>query len=294
MCGMKRQREDIRRRMSDLKGLGIPWLPQVGRNSVLRAMVPTPWHSHAGCIEIVYCQHGTCEYESGKGLYRLTPGKVFVSRPDERHRMMSNPYGLATYYLLFRVAPAASASGLERELRLLSGRLLGLPRLFDGGSRVGTCFAQLLRLVSQPASGMAAAERRLRVLNAAISLLLAVVDAAALPPANGVSSRIQAVADEMRAAPGRAYPVEELASRIGYSTSSFQNAFKTTVGHTPHAYLLKCRIERAKELLEAGGRSVISIAEELGFPSSQHFASRFRLATGVSPTAWASPEKSFS
>lgn len=282
---MKERQDDIRRRVRDLAECGLPWLSQVGRNSVLRTMEPTSWHAHAGCIEVVYCQHGTVDYESGDKTYHLTPGKIFVSRPGERHRMMSNPHGLATYYLLFRVSPPAPASGLEKELRLLANRLRKVPRLFDGGNRVGTCFAQLLRLVSSPSGNPV--ERRLRALNASLSLLLAVVDAATLPPSNGVSSRIQAVADEMRANPGRAYPVEALAARVGYSTSSLQNAFKTTVGHTPHAYLLKCRIERAQELLAAGGRSVISIAEELGFPSPQHFASQFRRATGVSPTAWA-------
>ena len=82
-----------------------------------------------------------------------------------------------------------------------------------------------------------------------------------------------------------------LAERIGYSPTSLLNGFKAATGYTPHAYLVKCRIERAKELLDCGAKNVTSVAEELGFPSPQHFATQFRNATGLTPSGWRSRER---
>lgn len=278
------EKRPYRRRTEGLEVEGVPWIPLVGRNSFLRMTTPSPWHTHTGCIEIVFCQHGTCEYESGGQTYRLMPGQVFVSRPNEPHRMLSNPKGLATCYLLFRVRGLSAEARLGRELLFFDRKLRKVPRLFDGGPHTGSLFVRLLRLVGQSFADRA--ERRLRILNTSVSLLLSVVDAAELPKAGGVSGRISAIAEEMRARPGDAWPIKSLSAKIGFSPSSLLNGFKATTGYTPHAWLLKCRIDRAKELLRAGDRTVTAIADELGFPSPQHLATQFRSATGLSPRAW--------
>lgn len=269
------------------KGLaveGIPWLPLVGRNSFLRSMEPSPWHTHRGCIEIVYCRHGMCEYESRGRIYRLMPGRVFVSRPNEAHRMLSNPKGLSTYYLLFRIPGRSDRTMLADEVRFIEQRLRKMPRLFEGDSRTGPQFVRLFRLISQSFENTA--ERRLRILLSSLSLLMSVIDASENPLTDGGSGRVRALAEEMRAHPEREYPLDALATKIGFSTSSLQTGFKATTGYTPHAYLLKCRIERAQEMLRAGDRKVIEIAEALGFPSPQHFATQFRNSTGMSPREW--------
>ena len=37
---------------------GVPWIPLIGRKSFLRTENPSPWHTHNGCIELVYCKTG--------------------------------------------------------------------------------------------------------------------------------------------------------------------------------------------------------------------------------------------
>ena len=267
---------------------GIPWLPLVGRNSYMRTMEPTPWHTHNGCIEVVYCRHGTCEYESRGKTYRLKPGRIFVSRPNESHRMMSNPKGLATYYLLFKI-PEKKLNGLfGDEVHFIERKLRKVPRLFDGGPRAGSHFVRLFRLIGQPFADRS--ERRLRILNTCLSLILSILDASENPMSDGGSARVQALAEEMRAHPERDYPIEALATKIGFSPSSLLGGFKAATGYSPHAYLVKCRIDRAKELLREG--SVTEVAGALGFPSPQHFATQFRNATGMSPREWVAAERS--
>ncbi len=263
---------------------GIPWMPIVGRNSFVRTASPSPWHTHRGCIEIVYCQHGMCEYESRGQIYRLTPGRVFVSRPTESHRMLSNPKGLATCYLLFRLPGRGTNGPFAPEVAFWAKRLKQLPRLFDAGSRTGSWFVRLFRILDTRFADLA--ERRIRLHHVCTGLLLSVIDASTTQFATGKSDRIAALASEMRTHPERGYPIEELSARIGFSASSLLQGFKTTTGYTPHAYLLKCRVDYAKALLARGDRSITQIASMLGFPSPQHFATQFRNATGMSPRAW--------
>ena len=42
----------------------------------------------------------------------------------------------------------------------------------------------------------------------------------------------------------------------------------------------------AKELLTSSDARVSDIAQRLGFPSAQHFATQFKRETGLTPRAW--------
>ena len=53
--------------------------------------------------------------------------------------------------------------------------------------------------------------------------------------------------------------LQELAAEIGYSRSHFLRMFRATTGMTPHRYVLKRRVERARQLLEQVERSVAEV-----------------------------------
>ena len=279
-----RKPDALRQRVEKLTIDGIPWIALVGRNSFLRSYSPTKLHSHKGCIEIIYCQHGTCEYESKGRTFHLWPGRVFVSRPNESHRMLSNPKGLMTCYMLFKIPEKNATGPFVDEFRFIADKLRRMPRLFDGGHRTGSCFVRLFNLAGRSFDDPC--ERQLRVVSFCFSLILSLLDAADRPMPQGMSGRIFELAETMRSHPEEEYPIAMLAERIGYSPTSLLNGFKAATGYTPHAFLVKCRIERAKELLDCGAKNVTAVAEELGFPSPQHFATQFRNATGLTPSGW--------
>jgi AraC-like DNA-binding protein len=62
--------------------------------------------------------------------------------------------------------------------------------------------------------------------------------------------------------------------------------FRCVFGETPHQYLNRCRIERAKFLLEKTQIPVTAICLEAGFSSLGSFSSLFRRTCGVSPRQW--------
>lgn len=80
----------------------------------------------------------------------------------------------------------------------------------------------------------------------------------------------------------------ELARSIGLSPYHFVRAFRNTVGESPYQWLIRQRIDRAKQLLVGSDRLLTHIAIELGFSSSSHFSTTFRKATGCTPSGWRS------
>ena len=80
--------------------------------------------------------------------------------------------------------------------------------------------------------------------------------------------------------------LDALARAAGYSKFHFARSFASAYGETPHAYLTRRRIERAKDLLRAANLSVTEICLLVGFESLGSFSARFRALVGMSPTAY--------
>lgn len=85
---------------------------------------------------------------------------------------------------------------------------------------------------------------------------------------------------------GRTMTVAEMAGIIGYSRFHFLRAFRAALGETPHRFVIRRRIERAKQLLADPEVSISEAGLAVGFGSSSHFASAFRQWEGTSPTEW--------
>jgi AraC family transcriptional regulator of arabinose operon len=77
--------------------------------------------------------------------------------------------------------------------------------------------------------------------------------------------------------------LDDAASACGLSVSRLSHLFREQVGTTPQQFLERLRLDRARQLLELTGRSVASVAAEVGFDSPFYFSSRFKKHTGFSP-----------
>jgi AraC family transcriptional regulator len=78
--------------------------------------------------------------------------------------------------------------------------------------------------------------------------------------------------------------VEDVAQAAHLSPYHFSRLFKDATGFAPHQYLIKVRIERAKELLLNSTRcSLAQVASEVGFFDQAHFTRHFKRIEGVTP-----------
>lgn len=79
--------------------------------------------------------------------------------------------------------------------------------------------------------------------------------------------------------------LDDLACTLNLDRFRFLKLFKRTVGMTPHAWLLRLRLEKAIEMLKThGGESIAEVAQAVGFFDQSHFTRAFRQAYGVAPS----------
>jgi AraC-like DNA-binding protein len=80
--------------------------------------------------------------------------------------------------------------------------------------------------------------------------------------------------------------IEDLCQVTKLSPSYFSSAFRRTFGETPHAYLIRRRVERAQELMLTTDEPLSQIAVACGLCDQAHLSKLFRRATGISPNLW--------
>ena len=78
----------------------------------------------------------------------------------------------------------------------------------------------------------------------------------------------------------------EMAQAVELSPTYFSRMFRQSTGETPHQFVLRNRIERAKEMLREAEARVLDVAVACGFKTQQHFARVFRRICGTSPTEY--------
>ena len=77
--------------------------------------------------------------------------------------------------------------------------------------------------------------------------------------------------------------LSNVAKYIYLSDSYFAHSFKSKFGISPKSYILKVRIEAAKELLENTDVKVSDVAISVGFSSQQRFNDIFRKYEKLTP-----------
>jgi AraC family transcriptional regulator len=85
---------------------------------------------------------------------------------------------------------------------------------------------------------------------------------------------------------GEPISVSMLSSVVGLSRSYFSHAFRRSVGLTPHAHVVRLRIERAMTLMAHTEASLTEVALTVGFADQSHFSRAFRRLTGLTPAHW--------
>jgi transcriptional regulator GlxA family with amidase domain len=88
----------------------------------------------------------------------------------------------------------------------------------------------------------------------------------------------------------QALSLSELSEAAGLSRIQFVKQFKAATGQPPHAYILKRRIRRAKELLKKSDSTIVGVALDLGFYNQSHFTKVFGKLEGVTPACWRSSQ----
>ena len=99
-------------------------------------------------------------------------------------------------------------------------------------------------------------------------------------------ARLRRITDLVHARLEDELGLDALAQSVGLSTAHFARMFRKSTGETPHQFVLRQRLERAKAMLRAPDARVLDVAVACGFRTQQHFAQVFREVCGISPTGY--------
>jgi len=99
-------------------------------------------------------------------------------------------------------------------------------------------------------------------------------------------ARLRRVTEFVHAKIEEELTLNEMAECAGLSTSHFLEMFRKSTGESPHQFVLRQRVERAKEMLREAEMRVLDVAVACGFKTQQHFARVFRRICGASPTEY--------
>lgn len=96
-------------------------------------------------------------------------------------------------------------------------------------------------------------------------------------------SRVEKVVALLRDRIAEPPGLEELGRLVGCSTYYLSRTFSSEMGMTIPQYIRQVRLERAAELLRAGGHNVTEAALEVGYSSLSHFSQAFHEHFGCCP-----------
>jgi AraC family transcriptional regulator len=84
----------------------------------------------------------------------------------------------------------------------------------------------------------------------------------------------------------RTIHIRDLSAVARRSPAHFSRKFKLALGESPHAYVVRKRLERACHLMMTSAEPLSEIALSVGFSDQAHLCRLFRQAVGQSPASW--------
>jgi AraC family transcriptional regulator len=80
--------------------------------------------------------------------------------------------------------------------------------------------------------------------------------------------------------------LEMLAQQIGFSSYHFARLFRQATGKSPHQFVLRQRIEQAKQLLRETDKPLTLVALESGFANQSHLTQTFKHHLNLTPRTY--------
>jgi AraC-like DNA-binding protein len=283
----------VRRSSSRLKftqeDLPLPGLVLFGRFQHAVSTKALGPHTHPGEMEICFLERGEQTFRVKGRSHRMRGHDQFFTLPDEVHDSAELPEERGIlYWLILNVKPSRRFLGLSgRSAREFQRQLLSMPtRHFRGHPDTARILGRTTDLLLERRKRGAASppHHELRI-HALLLEYLTLTIAASHEGARGATSPLmQRVLHHIERHLHEPIHVPRLAQVARLSESRFKSRFKAEIGVPPAEYWLRKKIERATEMLKT--RRVTEVAHELGFSSSQYFATAFKRYTLMNPSQY--------
>ena len=251
----------------------VPALRAIGQSRQLYAREGLLPHREP-CFEIHLVMDGSVHWWVEDETYQLQPDTIYVTKPGELHGAVQSVVQPCTLNWL-QVDTAFLA---DESIRQGMGRLER--RITTGAGQLVEYVLAMLQECRQPRPDSK------RIVSAYLQLFLAKM----LRQFDGhdvgraVPDQFDLLLTYIEALLPGNITIEMLCARANLSRSRIFQLFHQYVGQSPVSYIMSMRIQRAEHQLRYSTLPITDIAFNLGFSSSQHFATVFKRHTGQTPS----------
>ena len=235
-----------------------------------------PPHSHA-CHEICIVQDGVVMWHCEGEEHDVGPNEVFITKPHEIHGSRVGALQPCTLTWIQVTTDALTDRRLSEEFGSISlRRWPSEPEWIDH-------IRAIHRELARPAPDS------IRIMEARLVLLLSLLIRSARRAGTQGAPRptmIAALEEYLDERAGERVTVEQLSAHAGLTRSGLHALFRRHLGQSPRDYLTEHRLHRARAVVAGTDRPITEIALDLGYSSSQHFATAFRRRFGMSPSTF--------
>ena len=251
-------------------------------------------HRFAGPLSVKGVIRGVATWETRAGRFDVIPGCVLLLNDGEEYEItVDTLQPVETFCLFFsrgfvedavHSATTASACLLECEpaprLELVGKLHFDAPLVRE----LERAHARMRRGEDLDESFYAAATQLARAQDE-VDARVARLPALRASTREELARRVGIATAFLHANLDRSVRIAEAAREACLSPFHFHRLFGAIHGTTPHRYLTRLRLEKAKALLRGGDRGVSDVAAECGFASAGSFATLFKRTFGTTPAA---------
>lgn len=239
------------------------------------------WHPE---IEISYIHKGTARYHIDYDFFNSQEGDIILVRPNGMHSI--HPIGQTeeisetfTFHLDMIGQSHLDQTSLHYLQPLQNGTLKFIPRIqphMEGYETIKACLLSIFSLAKNEGRHF---ELLLKAkLHELIYLLFLHrhVNKKVTDDVYRKNAKIRQVIDYINQNYHQELSIEQLALIMGYSKPHFMSLFKQHAGISCMDFIIRVRLNQAKQLLIHSHLSILEIADKVGFQNISHFNRQFK------------------
>ena len=253
-------------------------------------------HSHRDAVELVCCLTGTISVSRGSASVALSSDEILIINSGIRHEIISESTDAVFFIAAFTCRCDYLDTLTASPMKVSDDQKLFIFRIIQELKNAFRLNGGELRLFSFKPNRKSPIGAEQLICCYLEALMIGLLREITRENGQVVESRafdkmlwqhtIGQVQDYVRSHIQERITVSDIAAEFHYSRSRLSTHYKEVTGLGLSEFITRERIRQAKEMLEAGDRTVTEISELLGFSSPEYFCRRFTQCAGVSPSRY--------
>lgn len=269
--------------------IGLGWIDGLTLRTVSKAVSVRPHqHSHMEVIlclrgELVYRIEGSKPIPLGSDMGIVIPAHIQHSLKDDSEtpgeRIGLHLLKSMSAHHNYAVFSQEDYANFQKSLSKTAKLPFWLSPALKATSR------ELSGFLKRPSGDICSSEYgKIRIL--CCSILYNLVKTLSAPPSTIKPQLMDEAVRYLESHYAESLHTEDLVKHMGYSRARLFTLFKRYTGLTPNDFLIRFRINKAKEMLIASTLPVAKVAISTGFSSPEYFNTVFKRYVGITPAEY--------